>query len=253
MKIIDIYKDMKIRKKLYQDKLTPFNILINDLIQGDEIQMLNILQQKLKEVSNKINNYSQQSNKRGVKRAQSLKKLTHNSIKETFKYLDVGCNDGSLTNSISEYFKFDKNNVYGTDIKEWNGIENDCHVKNMFYINEENPLLPYPDNHFDLITCFQTLHHNKNVDVMVHELKRVLKKGGILILREHDLNSNISKEFIDFEHLIYMCIEMEKVEVDNYIGNYKSKNDWRRLFRYKIINSIKSSGLTNIYTDVMIK
>lgn len=251
MNIKKIFEDMKKRKELYQKKLKLFNITIDDLLIGNEYDMLNILQQKLKTVN--VDTYSQKSTSRGKKRAKDLKTLTRGLIKQNFKYLDLGCNDGNLTNAISDYFNFDKNNVYGVDVKEWQGVINDCHVNNMFYINEELPKLPYPNNFFDMITCFLVLHHNKQVNLIIEELKRVLKKGGILILREHNIDNYITKEFVDFEHLIYICIESETIDVSKYIGNYKSKKEWRKLFGFSVFNSIKNFGFTNIYTDVLIK
>jgi len=44
--------------------------------------------------------------------------------------------------------------------------------------------LEFPDRSFDLITCFGTLHHIPNVSFVLSELIRVLKPGGILLLRE---------------------------------------------------------------------
>jgi 2-polyprenyl-3-methyl-5-hydroxy-6-metoxy-1,4-benzoquinol methylase len=39
----------------------------------------------------------------------------------------------------------------------------------------------YPDNHFDLVYAFSVLHHFKDMSVMLAELHRVLKPGGIII------------------------------------------------------------------------
>lgn len=44
--------------------------------------------------------------------------------------------------------------------------------------------LPYPDNYFDLVTCSGTIHHTPNVSYIIHELHRVMKPGGFLLLRE---------------------------------------------------------------------
>jgi len=44
--------------------------------------------------------------------------------------------------------------------------------------------LDYPDNHFDLVTCFGTIHHTPNVSFIVSELCRVTKPGGYILLRE---------------------------------------------------------------------
>lgn len=44
--------------------------------------------------------------------------------------------------------------------------------------------LEFPDHSFDLVTCYGTLHHIPNVTFILSELIRVLKPGGILLLRE---------------------------------------------------------------------
>ncbi len=44
--------------------------------------------------------------------------------------------------------------------------------------------LEFSDNSFDLVTCFGTLHHIPNVSYVLSELIRVLKPGGLFILRE---------------------------------------------------------------------
>lgn len=45
-------------------------------------------------------------------------------------------------------------------------------------------LINYPDNTFDLITCFGVLHHIPNVSTVLKELYRVTKPGGFILLRE---------------------------------------------------------------------
>lgn len=42
----------------------------------------------------------------------------------------------------------------------------------------------FEDNTFDLITCFDTLHHIPNVSFVLSELFRVLRPGGFLLMRE---------------------------------------------------------------------
>lgn len=44
--------------------------------------------------------------------------------------------------------------------------------------------LDFPDDYFDLITCFGVLHHIPNVSFIMKEFSRVLKKGGIILMRE---------------------------------------------------------------------
>lgn len=42
----------------------------------------------------------------------------------------------------------------------------------------------FPDNSFDLVTCFGVLHHIPNVSKVMAEIHRVLKPGGCFIFRE---------------------------------------------------------------------
>ncbi|TKB65777.1 MAG: class I SAM-dependent methyltransferase [Nitrospira sp.] len=44
--------------------------------------------------------------------------------------------------------------------------------------------MPFPDDHFDVITCFGVLHHIANVTFTIAECFRVLKPGGFMFLRE---------------------------------------------------------------------
>jgi SAM-dependent methyltransferase len=44
--------------------------------------------------------------------------------------------------------------------------------------------MPFPDNQFDVITCFGVLHHLANVTFVLSECHRVLKPGGVMFLRE---------------------------------------------------------------------
>ena len=44
--------------------------------------------------------------------------------------------------------------------------------------------IDFPSNTFDLVTCLGVLHHIPNVEFVVKEIHRVLKKNGVLMLRE---------------------------------------------------------------------
>lgn len=44
--------------------------------------------------------------------------------------------------------------------------------------------IDFPDNHFQLATCFGTLHHIPNVSFVLNELHRCLAPGGYLLIRE---------------------------------------------------------------------
>ena len=42
--------------------------------------------------------------------------------------------------------------------------------------------LPYPNNHFGLVTCIETIEHLENFRAVVREIYRVLKPGGLAVI-----------------------------------------------------------------------
>ena len=54
----------------------------------------------------------------------------------------------------------------------------------IYHIANISGAIDFPDNHFDLITVFSTLHHIPNVTFVLNELFRVLKPNGYMLLRE---------------------------------------------------------------------
>ncbi|MDD4083247.1 MAG: class I SAM-dependent methyltransferase [Sphaerochaetaceae bacterium] len=85
--------------------------------------------------------------------------------------LDIGCGN-------KPYKEFLPHTKYiGLD------IENEGHNHN----NEEIDIfydginIPFRNNKFDSIVCFQTVEHVKDIEKLIKEMKRVLKPGGLLL------------------------------------------------------------------------
>jgi len=55
--------------------------------------------------------------------------------------------------------------------------------------------LPYPDEHFDLVSTCQTLEHVGDVKKCVSEMLRVLKKGGTMFIRAPDYRGSYEKHY----------------------------------------------------------
>ena len=49
---------------------------------------------------------------------------------------------------------------------------------------EESGKMPFPDESFDLITCFGVLHHIPNPSFVLSEMRRCLQPGGHALIRE---------------------------------------------------------------------
>jgi SAM-dependent methyltransferase len=54
----------------------------------------------------------------------------------------------------------------------------------VYYSPTPSGIINFPDNTFDLINVFSTLHHIPNVTFVLNELFRVLKPNGYLLLKE---------------------------------------------------------------------
>lgn len=59
-----------------------------------------------------------------------------------------------------------------------------CDVPIRYVKPNMNGILDFPDDSFDLITCFGVLHHIPNVSDVMKELSRCLAPGGRLLIRE---------------------------------------------------------------------
>lgn len=100
--------------------------------------------------------------------------------------LDVGCGPGNLTASISELV--DLGVVIGIDIAhdviveartEFGSDRISFEVADMYALN-------YSDNEFDVVHAHQVLQHLGNPIAALHEMKRVVKPGGVVAVRDSD-------------------------------------------------------------------
>jgi ubiquinone/menaquinone biosynthesis C-methylase UbiE len=58
------------------------------------------------------------------------------------------------------------------------------HMSNIAFVKGDAHRLPFKDNSFDVVTCQTVLIHLKDPDLALKEMKRVVKKGGIVICSE---------------------------------------------------------------------
>lgn len=163
---------------------------------------------------------------RANKRVEDISSFYNN---KTDSYLDLGGGDGSITLAIASHYKVEK--AICADIDNWY----DTHDKkyDIDYVSlNENEQLPFNDEEFSLITCFQSLHHMKNLDSRLKDIKRIIKRGGYLIIREHDCCDDNMKMLIDIEHCIFELVlkEYNQQFVNEYYADYKSKYQWSDIF-----------------------
>jgi 2-polyprenyl-3-methyl-5-hydroxy-6-metoxy-1,4-benzoquinol methylase len=95
--------------------------------------------------------------------------------------LDYGCGEGYGTAILAK----NASSVVGVDVDP-EAIE---HSKDLYadFSNAsfhflESSLLPFPDGHFEFITCFEVIEHVTNQEEILSELSRVLSPTGTLLI-----------------------------------------------------------------------
>lgn len=97
------------------------------------------------------------------------------------RVLDLGCGTGVILEQIKQ--SYNTVELYGLDLSE-NMIaqaRQRLDFKAIFSTGDAESL-PYENNSFDLVCCIESFHHYPNPRKALLEIKRVLKKGGTLLL-----------------------------------------------------------------------
>ncbi len=90
--------------------------------------------------------------------------------------LDIGCSGGTTLKFLKSYFQ----ELYGVDIVD--GLSEEMRSQVKFSPADLNfEKLPLADASMDLVTCFQVIEHLENPFLIMREVSRVLKPGGIFM------------------------------------------------------------------------
>jgi SAM-dependent methyltransferase len=97
--------------------------------------------------------------------------------KDKKNFLDIGCGDGTKTIVFNGY----ERNIHGLDYRNWlsGTVKNKISFKQGDFLKNK---LPYEDSYFDLIFSFDVIEHLPDYRIMLKEIKRVIKKDGVIII-----------------------------------------------------------------------
>ncbi len=163
-----------------------------------------------------------------------------NKMPQINKYLDIGCFDGHISKAVGALFNLDRTQIYGVDIKSYQ------HTSDITFMQYDGKKLPFVDASFELVTCLMTLHHvdPANLEQLIAEITRVLKPGGIVILREHDVGLEqqpVTAAGLDLMHDFYDYVWDANInwsDMGNHAtNNYKNHTDWTQLFHKHNMNN----------------
>lgn len=130
------------------------------------------------------------------------------------RVVDIGCDDGSIVHAIGERFGLDRRNTIGVDINEEPPAAPITYVKAV-----EGRPYDIEDGSVDLVTMFVTLHHVKS-RAHIESVKKMLRRGGLLIIREHDCGSDpYLRDYLDVIHGLSEIVS-KGTGYDEFHGDY---------------------------------
>lgn len=136
------------------------------------------------------------------------------------KIIDLGCGAGQFY----EFLKDKKINYSGIDISE-KLIEiarkkyKDANFKVADAMN-----LPFPDNYFDKVYAIALLHNIPSIkfrEKVIKEIKRVLKKDGMLFLTAWNLWQKLKTRKLIYKFYLLKVFNLTKLEFRDILMNWK--------------------------------
>lgn len=121
-----------------------------------------------------------------------IKILNKFKLTNIHNYLDFGCGNGVISKSVALLL----NSMYdGIDIKP--------NFYNCFVYDGYK--LPIINKKYNLITCFQVLHHMtlESIYHVLPQLISLLSEDGYLMIKEHDCYDDNMRLLIELQHLFY--------------------------------------------------
>ncbi len=149
--------------------------------------------------------------------------------KEQFlELLDAGCGPAPMITLLSE--KYPDRHYTGLDLTpamiEQAKKKN---ISNAEFVVGDCENFPFEDNSFDAIICVNSFHHYPNPQAFFNSVKRCLRKGGRLILRDMTSNNKFIVWIVD------------KIELP--LANICGHGDVKMTTRKTVIECCKKAGL----------
>lgn len=116
-------------------------------------------------------------------------------IKNEDKVLDIGCGIGLFTEMVKDTYP--SCIVWGTDISSKAIEENKAKRKDIVYYHQYiGSQKQLPSNFFDVVFCGETIEHLEDPSIAFKDAKRVLRRGGKLIITTPNENRIMSPEHV---------------------------------------------------------
>lgn len=106
-------------------------------------------------------------------------------------------------------------------------------VQRLMALEDQN--LPFEDDFFSLITCFDVLEHldEHDIDLTLDEIQRVVRKGGVILLSVSNRTSGVDDKFGDNLHRTVKSVDwwIDKFSPDHaqYDGHRQQLTMWKHI------------------------
>lgn len=149
------------------------------------------------------------------------------------RLLDVGCGDCSITTSLSRTLKVEE--VYGVDISELSLSK--CSEKDIrtYNVDVSSEPLPFPDEHFDIVTCLEVIEHLFSPDNCISEIRRVLDKDGLAIFSTPNLAYWLNRLVLLFGAQPYLTQVSTKYNVGKFFRGGEAMGAHIRIFTHRAL------------------
>lgn len=96
------------------------------------------------------------------------------------KIIDIGCASGIITNYLTSIYP--QADIVGMDVyQEIIRYAKTKHPNIKFIVGDAHKI-PFSNDSYDLVLCYETIEHVINPMVVLHEIKRLVKKDGVVII-----------------------------------------------------------------------
>lgn len=182
--------------------------------------------------------------------------LLHHFPKKSIKILEIGCGTGHTAAIISNN---NKNKYFGIDKSKWMTHAAEKRIYNLAITNcsfmfNKNDKYDFEDDFFDVVFCESVLaiQSLKEFDIIMKEIYRVLKKGGLFLANESIWKENISTNTINgINNTMFSKFGLIQA------GKENNKKNWEKLLvkckfdikQFKLLSSSNETENFNTNTN----
>jgi SAM-dependent methyltransferase len=174
--------------------------------------------------------------------------------------VDIGCGNGSDISDIRA--KHAVTRAICVDIKDFRAKT--TKEDSIFVGARLGQPLEIEDAAADVVLMFHSLHHiQEDIAARLADIARITRDGGVILLRDHDVQSEADAELVDFEHFVYLVPEVD-AEIGELMADfprfepmtYYAYDYIRELFAglgFEAVYVRRSPNLTSVYNAVFRK